>query len=313
MVDDLARLVDQSALASQGPLVIAVYNGAGQVEEVARGRWPDGRSVQTADRFYAASLAKQITGAAAAVLVREGRLDPDLPVAHYLPDLPPWAEDITARHLAHHIAGLPAAGEIEPAEDDWTEALALAALQRLPQLVAAPGAAYRYSNLGYVLLAQIIARTAGCTFQHFTETRLFERLGLSDMRFAEGDIGNFPQTAMIGSSRPLTTGDGGLWTTAAAFSKWLHHQNRNTLGIADIVTAPGRLISGDVVDYGWGLGLRRHHGEALYIHGGEWTGCTAKAVRCPATGIAITAMSSGVSVEDLSAVVQAVLEAWPGG
>lgn len=81
MVDELARLVDQSALASEVPLAIAVCNGAGQVAEVARGSWPDGRLVRPTDRFYAASLAKQVTGAAAAVLVREGRLDPDLPVA----------------------------------------------------------------------------------------------------------------------------------------------------------------------------------------------------------------------------------------
>jgi CubicO group peptidase (beta-lactamase class C family) len=312
MVDQLARLVDHSALASRGPLAIAVCNGAGAVQEVARGSWPEGRSVRPGDRFYVASLAKQITGAAAAVLVREGRLDPDLPVAHYLPDLPLWADDVTARHLAHHIASLPAAGETEPTEGDWTDAFAMAALHGLPQLVSAPGTAYRYSNLGYVLLAHVVARAAGCAFPLFAKTRLFEPLGLGDMRFAERDIGNFLQTALMGSSLPLTSGDGGLWSTAAAFSKWLHHQNRDTLGIADIVTAPGRLISGDVVDYGWGLGLRRYHGEPLYIHGGEWTGCTAKAVRCPATGIAITAMSSGASMDDLTALVDAVLEAWSG-
>jgi CubicO group peptidase (beta-lactamase class C family) len=147
MVDELARLVDQNALAFEVPLTIAVCNGAGQVEEVARGRWPDGRLVRPTDRFYAASLAKQVTGAAAAVLVREGRLDPDLPVAHYLPDLPGWADDITVRHLAHHTAGLPGAGEVEPAQDDWTDAFVLAAL-RLPELISTPGTAYVYSNLG---------------------------------------------------------------------------------------------------------------------------------------------------------------------
>lgn len=231
MVDELARLVDLSALAPQGPLAIAVCNGAGQLEEVARGRWPDGRLVRPTDRFYGASLAKQITGAAAAVLVREGRLDPDLPVAHYLPDLPGWADDITARHLAHHTAGLPAAGEIEPVEEDWTDAFVLAALQRLPELISAPGTAYLYSNLGYFLMAQIIARVAGCAFSRFTTTRLFEPLGLDDMGFVEGDTSDFPQASLMGPSLPLTMGDGGLWATAGSFSKWLHHQNRSALPI----------------------------------------------------------------------------------
>lgn len=310
MADELAQLVDESALAFEVPLAIAVCNLAGNVEEVTRGSWPDGRLVHPTDRFYAASLAKQITGAAAAILVREGRLDPDLSIAHYLPELPGWADSISARHLAHHIAGLPAAGEIEPVDNDWTDAVALAALQRLTALNPAPGTAYVYSNLGYVLLARIIARVAGITFSHFATTRIFEPLGLDGMGFVEGDISGFPQASMMGAGQPLTMGDGGLWTTAGAFSKWLHHQNRDTLDIADLVTVPGKLISSEVVEYGWGLGLRSRNGQPLFIHGGEWTGCTAKAVRSPSIGVAITAMSSGASMAELNALVDAVLEGW---
>lgn len=313
MVDELARLVDQSALASEVPLAIAVCNGAGQVDEVTRGSWPGGRLVGPADRFYAASLAKQVTGVAAAVLVREGRLDPDLPVAHYLPDLPGWADDITARHLVHHTAGLPGAGEVEPADEDWTDAFVLAALQRIPELNPGPGTAYLYSNLGYFLLARVIARVVGSAFSHFTTTRLLEPLGLDGMGFVEGGTSDFPQASLMGPSQPLTMGDGGLWATARSFSKWLHHQNRDTLGIADLVTVPGRLINDDLVDYGWGLGLRRRNKQPLFIHGGEWTGCTAKAVRSPSTGIAITAMSSGASMGELTALIEAVLEQRIGG
>jgi CubicO group peptidase (beta-lactamase class C family) len=264
--------------------------------------------VRTADRFYAASLAKQITGAAAAVLVREGRLDADRPVAHYLPEMPGWANDITARHLAHHTAGLPAAGVVEPAEESWTDAFAMAALHRLPQLVSAPGTAYRYSNLGYVLLAHVIARAADCPFPRFAAARLLEPLGLEGLGFAESDISVFPQADLMGPSKPLTMGDGGLWSTAGAFSRWLHHQNRDTLGVAGMVTAPGKLIGGAEVDYGWGLGLRRRDGQPLFIHGGQWAGCTAMAVRCPSPGIAIAALSSGASMDDLSSLVEAVLD-----
>lgn len=308
MVDELAQLIEQSALAFEVPLALAVCNGAGQVEEVARGSWPGGRLVRPTDRFYAASLAKQITGAATAVLVRDGRLDPDLPVTHYLPDLPEWAGDITARHLAHHTAGLPGAGEVEPADDDWTDAFVLTALQQIPELISRPGTNYLYSNLGYFLLARIVARVVGSAFSHFTTSRLFEPLGLDGMGFVKGDTSDFPQACLMGRSQPLTMGDGGLWATAGSFSKWLHHQNRDTLGIADLVTVPGKLINGDLVQYGWGLGLRQHHGQPLFIHGGQWNGCTAKAVRSPTTGIAIVAMSSGASQEELSALVDTVLD-----
>jgi hypothetical protein len=131
---------------------------------------------------------------------------------------------------------------------------------------------------------------------------------LDDIGFVERDISGFPQSALMGPSQPLTLGDGGLWATAGAFSKWLHHQNRDTLGIADLVSVPGKLISGDLVDYGWGLGLRQRNGHSLFIHGGEWIGCTAKAVRSPSTGIAIVVMSAGASQEELSALVETVLD-----
>ena len=312
MVDELARLVNQSAIASAVPLVIAVCNRAGIVAQLARGRWRDGRLVQPSDRFYAASLAKQVTGAAAAVLVNDGLIDPDLSVSQYLPELPGWADSISVRHLTHHIAGLPAAGEVEPVADDWTDALALAALQRLPQLIPAPGTTYLYSNLGYFLLARIVPRVAGSTFSHFVTTRLFKPFGLDGIGFVEGDISDFPQASLMGLSQPLTMGDGGLWATAGAFATWLHHQNRDTLGIANLVTVPAKLISGEVVDYGWGLGLRSCNGQPLFVHGGEWTGCTAKAVRSPSTGIAITVMSSGASMGELTALIEAVL-GWVDG
>jgi hypothetical protein len=74
--------------------------------------------------------------------------------------------------------------------------------------------------------------------------------------------------------------------------------------------ADGPLPTPQLPDYGWGLGLRSRNGQPLYIHGGEWTGCTAKAVRSPATGIAVTAMSSGASMGELTALIEAVLEQW---
>lgn len=140
---------------------------------------------------------------------------------------------------AHHTAGLPGAGEVEPTDEDWTDAFVLTALSGSPSSSPGPGTAYLYSNLGYFLLAQIIAQVAGCDFARFTNARLFEPLGLDDLGFVASEISDFPQAVLMGPWRPLTIGDGGLWATAGSFSQWLHHQNRDTLGIADLVTVPG--------------------------------------------------------------------------
>lgn len=305
---DLDQIIEQIGMPDV-PLVIAVCNRAGELNFSAKGSWPDGRQVHSSDRFYAASLAKQVTGAAAAVLVRQGKIDPDIPIAYYLPQLPEWAHGVTTRHLAHHIAALPAAGKIESATDDWTEEIAFASAMRISHLANPPGTAYRYSNLGYVLIAHIVAHTSGCAFSSFARTQLFIPLDLFDMAFAGPNIEAYSQAAQMGQSRPLTNGDGGLWSTAETFARWLHHQNRDSLGVADLVTAPGKLVGGEVVNYGWGVGLRQHNNCPLFIHGGQWAGCTAKAVRSPSRGIAIAAMSAGASMEALDALIVAVLNA----
>lgn len=303
----LATLVERAGFVPGTPVAVARVSGD-SLEDYAGGAWPDGRLVLSTDRFYGGSLAKQVTGATLALLVRDGRLDPDRPVSEYVGALPHWSGAITPRQLAHHTSGLPPAGELEAdLIGDWTEAFVFDALSHLAELPSPPGAAYRYSNAGYVLLARVIAAVSGLELAEFAATRLFEPLKLEGIGFLK-DAAAQPQLPLLGARRPLTHGDGGLWSTIPALAQWMYHQNRGTSGIADLVTAAGRLNDGTPVDYGWGLGLRQHRGEALLIHGGEWQGAAAKAVRSPALGIAVVGMAAGAEFETLNKLVGAVLD-----
>jgi CubicO group peptidase (beta-lactamase class C family) len=303
----LATLVERAGLAQGTPVALArVANGA--TEDLTLGTWPNGSPVAPTDRFYVASLAKQITGAAMALLVRAGYIDPDQPLATYISGLPPWSATVTPRHLAHHTAGLPPAGEIERlAPGDWTEDFAFRALRELPELQAPPGTAYAYSNLGYILLARLIAKASGQPFAQFVRRRLFEPLSIDGMGF-ETNLIQHPQSLLMGPRLPLTHGDGGLWSTASGLAEWLRHQGRDTLGIAALVETPGRLNNGQRVDYGWGLGLREYEGTPLLIHGGGWTGAVAKTVRSPALGVAVVGMAAGTEFEALNQLVAAALD-----
>lgn len=304
----LATHLERAGFVSGTPVAVARRGGSGVIDEAVSGVWPNGQPVAPTDRFYAASLAKQLTGAAAALLVQDGRLDPDLPVGRYLDDLPAWASRITPRQLAHHTSGLPAAGEIEPlASGHWTSDFVLRTLRNLPELSSTPGTTYSYSNLGYILLAHLVAEVSGQPFDDFVATRLLEPLGLDGMGFAD-DVAAQPQAALMGPTLPLTHGDGGLWSTAGGFAHWLHLQNRDALGIAALVETPGHLDDGQPVAYGWGLGLRQHRGQPLLIHGGEWTGAVAKAVRSPSLGLAVVGMAAGAEFETLNRLIAAVLD-----
>jgi CubicO group peptidase (beta-lactamase class C family) len=306
-MSELAALLARASFATDTPLALARIDKNGVLEELASGTWPNDRPVATGDRFYAASLAKQVTGAALAVLVRDGRLDADAPLSRYLPDLPPWGFGVTARQLAHHVAGLPPAGEMEAQLSDWSDANVLAAIAGITELRHEPGETFSYSNLGYVLLAQIVAAIAGEPFEVFAQRRLFEPLNIDGIDFAGARIGEFAQLPALGPSLPTTVGDGGLWSTAGALARWLSAQNRDALGIASLVEKPARFRDGRDGDYGWGIGLREFLGEPLFVHGGSWTGAAATSLRSPSRGISVVAMAATAQGEELQALAHAML------
>jgi len=300
----LAGLIAAAGFDDGLPAALATVDAVGTVSVAVAGTWPNGRPVTPDDRFYGASLAKQLTGAAVALLVRDGSLDADAPIAGYLDGLPAWGGQVTARQLAHHIAGLPEAGLAEAAVGgDWTEAAVTGYLGRLVAFSSAPGTEHRYANLGYILLARLVAKLGGMPFAQFVAERLCG--GDAGIGFVS-DVKGFPQAVGF-SSLPLTQGDGGLWTTAGSFARWLGTQNRDPLHIADLVEVPGRLNDGTLVDYGWGLGLRRYRGDRLLIHGGSWTGATAKALRCPALGIAAVVLTAGGDMDKVVRLADAAL------
>lgn len=113
------------------------------------------------------SLTKGFTSVAIMQLVEAGRIDLDAPVSRYLESLPTAWRPVTIRQLLSHSSGLPdllnpQTGELirpEP-EAAWT------AVQTVP-MEFAPGARFRYNQLGYVLLGKVIDKLAGQPFQQF--------------------------------------------------------------------------------------------------------------------------------------------------
>ena len=294
--DEVGALVAAGGL-DHVPLALSVRAPAGDVDWV--------QHAALGERFYAASLSKQVTGAAVAVLVQRGLLDVDAPIGAFLPDLPAWRDIVTPRHLLHHLGGLPEPDSLA-GPGHWTSAVAMQRLRESPDLVSVPGTAYRYSNAGYICLAGVVEQVSGQLFAGFVRQSLFAPLGLLDLDFT--DTPTFPQLAGMGPALPLSLGDGGIWTTASAFAGWLDHQNRDTLGLAALVQQAGRLADGTPTDYGWGIGIRAFRGHPYFIHGGGWPGATAKAVRCPELGIAVAALAAGDSTDQLGELVDRVLE-----
>jgi CubicO group peptidase (beta-lactamase class C family) len=109
-----------------------------------------------------ASLAKPVTAAVVLLLAKEGKIDLDKAVRHYLPAYP--HEAATVRHLLAHSAGLPAEEELESLADKTNEMIMKEiAARRLPAMFR-PGAGFNYCNFCYTTLALLIERVSGAAY-----------------------------------------------------------------------------------------------------------------------------------------------------
>ncbi len=254
---------------------------------------------------YAGSLAKQVTAACAALLVRDGTLDVDGPVAELLPDLPPWAAEVRVRHLIHHTAGLPTTEAVwermaRQGEANWTSDGALAALSTIPALDRRPGSAFAYSNVGYICLARIGERLLDEALDSIARRLLFDPLGMRATSFWSGPSVAPPGARLAPPPRapaPLSTGDGGLWTTVGDLLRWNDAMLVDTLGIAATLHSTGALDDGTPLEYAWGVRVSHESGIRIESHGGSWDESTAKLVRLPDLGVSFAMLARGGGVD----------------
>src|SRR6185503_9283469 len=117
----------------------------------------------------------------AMLAVSEGKLRLDAPVQRYLPAFRgSGKERVTIRHLLTHSSGLPADRPLWRETPDADSALRLV---NATPLAAAPGARMVYSDLGALVLGEVIVRVYGERLDRLAERRIFAPLGMGSTRF----------------------------------------------------------------------------------------------------------------------------------
>jgi len=128
--------------------------------------------------FDAASLTKVVATAPSAwFLIERGKISLDAPVRSYLPEFSDGA--VTVRHLMTHSSGL-APGI---AGKDWSgyDEGVRRAMAMKPQ--NRPGHVFRYSDVNYILLGEIVRRVSGEPLDQFAKKNVFVPLGMRDTSF----------------------------------------------------------------------------------------------------------------------------------
>ena len=259
--------------------------------------------------FRMASVSKQFTAAAIALLAAEGRIGLDDDIREHVPELPDFGTPVTIRQLVHHTSGVrdyltlfSLAGARD--EDFYTDDEVVAMLARQRALNFPPGSEHLYSNSGYFLLSVIVRRVTGGSLAAYAQEKIFGPLGMAQTHFHDDHTRVVPNRATGYSRREdgawhidQTTldmiGDGGVFTSIEDLVAWDRSFYDHSLGgpaLVETLLSPGVLSDGTTIAYAFGLGHASYRGLETVEHGGSFVGFRTMLVRFPAERVSIACL-----------------------
>lgn len=132
--------------------------------------------------FDMASLTKPIATATSVMLLAEdGKVDINEPVATYLPEFGVNGKEvITVLQLLTHMGGLIPDNSIRDYADGREKAL-----ERIYALDTwvEPGSRFAYTDVGFIVLGELVGRVSGKPLDEFVEERIFRRLQMTETGF----------------------------------------------------------------------------------------------------------------------------------
>jgi CubicO group peptidase (beta-lactamase class C family) len=226
----LARRIRGEQRERRLPSVAAAAVRAGEViwsDAVGLADVETGEEATPDHQYRIASITKTFTAVALMQLRDEGKLALDDPLDRHIPGA---ARSPTLRFLLSHASGL----QREPPGRIW-ETLAFPSREELiggleqSEQVLPPGAYRHYSNLGFALLGEVIARVSGLEYERYVDQRVLGPLGLRRTTWtAEAPVATgyfvdpWTDTAArepVGRGR-ATASAGELWSTAPDLCRW---------------------------------------------------------------------------------------------
>jgi CubicO group peptidase (beta-lactamase class C family) len=164
------------------------------------------RPMRTDSIFQIMSMTKPMTAAALMMLVEEGKVVLTDPVERYLPEFATQPgpgsghRSITLYQILTHTSGMegdPPADRRKEIQYDMTVPLADAVkFFATAPLHAAPGAEWRYSNMGIATIGRVVEGISGMPYEKFMQQRLFAPLGMNDSFFFP-DRARVPRIALL--------------------------------------------------------------------------------------------------------------------
>lgn len=293
-----------------------------------------GRAATPETRYPIASITKTFVAVSVLQLRDAGKLSLDDPLRRHVPEAP---EGPTIATLLSHLSGI----QREVPGSGWetldfpTREEVLASLGEV-ELVLDPARAWHYSNLGFVLLGEVVARHAGMPIERSVEARVLRPLGLEATTWgpsepaARGYLTHpFADSVMhepVGVQKSGTAAAGGLWSTTgdlARFGAFLYEPEPAVLAPSTVAEMRALRVMSEPMRWtlGFGLGLMLHRfGDRVFVgHDGGAMGGVSSLVVEPETGVGAAVLANttapldpaGLAAELAGAVLDADAEVEP--
>ena len=248
-------------------------------------------------KFQIASVSKTFTSYAIMLLKQRGELDYEDTVQKYFSKFP--YEGITIRLLMIHKSGLPEYFYF--AEKLWNDkkhpitnkALLDLMTKEIPLRYFLPDKKYNYINTNYAILAAIIEKISGDTFENFMKNEIFRPLEMNDTFIFKNSNTNHTRNIAIGYDKigrvaentylNGVVGDKGIYTTVDDLYKFDKALKEGLLVKNNILSkafepAHDRLYINDNYGLGWRINAADSTNKIVY-HTGWWKGFRAYFIR----------------------------------
>jgi CubicO group peptidase (beta-lactamase class C family) len=259
--------------------------------------------------YKIASVSKQFIATGIMLLAQEGRLGVDDSVRTFVPGVPAAWNRITIRHLLTHTAGLVREPPgFSPFKAD-TDAHLIESAYGTP-LRFAPGDRWEYSNLGYVVLAEVISQVSGKPWSDFISEKVFQPSGMAATRttttapVVNKAAGYSDNDKLIDAPDwPAVRAGGAFLSTVLDLARWDAVLRTNTIlteaSRAQMWT-PARLNGGTPSLYGFGWHVNRPGARRQVWHSGGLPGFNAQYRRYVDDGVTVIILMNLDDADDES-------------
>jgi len=306
-------------IAEKGQILL--HEGYGLADREA------GVPLTSGSSLHIGSVGKQFTAAAILRLEADGKLSVDDRLDRFFPDVPDDKREVTVHQLLTHTSGLPylttrSFMEVRSREDVMREMLEL-------PIEFEPGSRHAYSNPGYTLLAGVIERVSGESYEEYLAAALFTPAGLvatgfvNDVaRWLDSEVRDYSGPSAEGQPlaaiRPLpkAVGAGSIVSTVEDLYRWDRALQREAV-LPE--SSRARLFAPAVpvregVHYGYGWMIRgTPQGETMIHHAGDLGGYNAEVRRYVERDLVLIVSSNARAGSGYRTIVTASLERLLGG